>query len=1269
LKWNSEGSLIAAAYFNGNVEIWRDGKLTRSIAANKGKTRISWDPAGNRLATCGIDPVIRIWNLDPTQNPVRIESNLKEASSAWDRNSKSIFRADPRSGTILRYDAASGAQISDNGLGPSLTELVQPSRNNFITEYRNENLLNGVLSPKLDRVASISVGLECVMIRSVVSEGVVQSPNMTGLCGISWSPDGKQLAVVGQGRDKVGGLLKFAGWVYIVDPDSGAIQHRFQISGDRVQATAVAWNHDGKKIAVGNLSGQCEVWDVQTETLIFSEQVHLSQVADLTWSQDDRRVASGGRDGVIHIWDPTNGKSFLTLGPHDAPIRELEWSPDGRKLAVSDKNGVVLIWDATKGFDLEKGSSRRHLTEPQQWSEFDRLTMQGRWSEASQVLNAIVEQGNREAWALFQLALVQLQMDDQAGYQNSCKRMLETPMNVVHGLDPFYSAFAATVISGSLADFGPAVESAQLAAKIKTNSRSESCQSAIHFEILGASFFRSGNFEEATHALLNASLTSLVYPNPSDLKGSYRTDYFLAMTLHRLGKIELSKKWFARANQQYVAIEEDIGKPSLWRSKLMIELVRKEASELLKLPTNYGLDDGVVSDDKKQWLSMLRELRSNIANSEAYRVSASQGSKVRTEAYRVSASQGSMVRAEVERLAGQAATTEAELDDADFWLNEAVQSEPNSPEFWKYVGEHNYEAGRFQAAIDAMTKCLELVSANSDLYYPDENFWLAKAYVKLGQTEKAVDLLLAAIGEKTGPKINSMIIAEAALLDGVLEELSKRALDDGLFQAELARYYAQQGQATLAQTTRVNALARFKEKLAKDPENSALAVKLADLLLTLEQAWTVLTPVEMKSETGAKMELQTDVSIFVHQQVPSKNDTYSVVFQSELKGINSLRLEALTTSRFPIRGPGWAADGNFVLNEVTLEAASAENPDQTRAIVLRNASADFSQEGWDVRGTIDGVGSSGWAVAPQTNEDHTAVFELSENVGDGQPMQLIVRLNHQHKDPSYKLSCFRVSVANDPSVFDLEQKRFAAMKLSDPWAKLGAAYVLTGDTDRAADLFAQTLKKSDITSGIGSEWLTDRVLESLRTRHPEPYVAYLQGQASAAAERGGQIDQARSLYEQLVKLQPDNALWKERLEQLKPDVIAVWNFDSSLKQWTDFHNCELAVKDGTLTVRTTGDDPHFGTPALGPAGEKALVMRYRSAEAFTLELRWAESSGGIDETRVVRQPIPAAIGEWQEVIIPFSCQEALISLRLDPKTTAEHPIEIDSLVLQQLESR
>src|SRR5262249_130131 len=146
------------------------------------------------------------------------------------------------------------------------------------------------------------------------------------------------------------------------------------------------------------------------------------------------------------------------------------------------------------------------------------------------------------------------------------------------------------------------------------------------------------------------------------------------------------------------------------------------------------------------------------------------------------------------------------------------------------------------------------------------------------------------------------------------------------------------------------------------------------------------------------------------------NDTYTLVFQSELKGITGLRLEVLADSRLPHGGPGWDGNGNFVLSELMLHAAAAASPDKARAIALRNASADFSQVttgGWDVRGGVDGKGSTGWAIHPEVNKDHTAVFDLAAEVGDGQPARLTVRLNHQYPDPSSNLGRFRLTFTND----------------------------------------------------------------------------------------------------------------------------------------------------------------------------------------------------------------------------------------------------------------
>ena len=80
---------------------------------------------------------------------------------------------------------------------------------------------------------------------------------------------------------------------------------------------------------------------------------------------------------------------------------------------------------------------------------------------------------------------------------------------------------------------------------------------------------------------------------------------------------------------------------------------------------------------------------------------------------------------------------------------------------------------------------------------------------------------------------------------------------------------------------------------------------------------------------------------------------------------------------------------------------------------MRNASADFSQQGWDVRGVVDGTDSTGWAVWPEVSKDHTALFELAEEVGDERGSRLTVRLRHQHSDPNYLLGRFRLSFTND----------------------------------------------------------------------------------------------------------------------------------------------------------------------------------------------------------------------------------------------------------------
>ena len=69
---------------------------------------------------------------------------------------------------------------------------------------------------------------------------------------------------------------------------------------------------------------------------------------------------------------------------------------------------------------------------------------------------------------------------------------------------------------------------------------------------------------------------------------------------------------------------------------------------------------------------------------------------------------------------------------------------------------------------------------------------------------------------------------------------------------------------------------------------------------------------------------------------------------------------------------------HFRLAEITLAAAKADGSGEPAKIMLQNASADFSQAGWDVRGAIDGNPGTGWAVSPEFGKPHPAVFETAE---------------------------------------------------------------------------------------------------------------------------------------------------------------------------------------------------------------------------------------------------------------------------------------------------
>jgi hypothetical protein len=97
--------------------------------------------------------------------------------------------------------------------------------------------------------------------------------------------------------------------------------------------------------------------------------------------------------------------------------------------------------------------------------------------------------------------------------------------------------------------------------------------------------------------------------------------------------------------------------------------------------------------------------------------------------------------------------------------------------------------------------------------------------------------------------------------------------------------------------------------------------------------WTVLTNLVIQGPAGMTFTSLADDSVLGGGVVPATG-IYEVGAVANLSGITGIRLEALKDPSLPHGGgPGFAANGNFVLSEIQLDAAPVPEP-ATHALLL-----------------------------------------------------------------------------------------------------------------------------------------------------------------------------------------------------------------------------------------------------------------------------------------------------------------------------------------------
>ncbi|MGI9474056.1 MAG: PSD1 and planctomycete cytochrome C domain-containing protein [Rubripirellula sp.] len=170
---------------------------------------------------------------------------------------------------------------------------------------------------------------------------------------------------------------------------------------------------------------------------------------------------------------------------------------------------------------------------------------------------------------------------------------------------------------------------------------------------------------------------------------------------------------------------------------------------------------------------------------------------------------------------------------------------------------------------------------------------------------------------------------------------------------------------------------------------------LARLNASDAEAWQTVIPVDFETNGGEDHQVLPDGSVLLSGNVP---DTVEHTFRiaPEADVITAIRLDVLTDDSIPGSGPGRgdAKRTNIILNEFSCELLGNKVPAE---IMLQDATADFSQKGWDVGGAIDGDRKTGWAISPQFGKPHWAAFEFANPLAfDSKTQRLQVTLGQYY---------------------------------------------------------------------------------------------------------------------------------------------------------------------------------------------------------------------------------------------------------------------------------
>ncbi len=361
LAYSPDGARLATCGFDGVLRVWdlAQRRLAYEYDGHDGDvSSVAFFPDARRLVTGSEDDSLRLWDLE--RAPV-LELGQHRAwldSLAFAPDARRLLSG-AHDGTLRLFDVYSGAELASARAPGSVDCLTFGAGDEFFygcsrTAPRRAHASQLDAWDELPPGASFPMTLrfDAASRRLFArdSHGVVQvyaagddARTLATLeCGdesttLALDPDGRRLALGTKGGAVF--LWDARSYARLADlPGTGAV-------------TALAFSPDGRRLAVGRQNRSIALFDPAGGVLERTLEGHDHLVSCLAFSPDGRRLVSGSYDHTLRVWDPDGDETLLTLHGHTQPVTAVCFDPSGEVVASASKDETLRLWRTARAFE------------------------------------------------------------------------------------------------------------------------------------------------------------------------------------------------------------------------------------------------------------------------------------------------------------------------------------------------------------------------------------------------------------------------------------------------------------------------------------------------------------------------------------------------------------------------------------------------------------------------------------------------------------------------------------------------------------------------------------------------------------------------------------------------------------------------------------------------------------------------------------------------------------------------------------------------------